>query len=329
MKKALSLLLAFISITVLCSSCVKSPDSVIKDYPITVNGTPIDGEIFSYYLDEAYEKAEEQTRDGRITYATNQCIRYVATNSTFFANGLELTAAEGAALSEEANAMWSLFGAHYSALGITKQTFIKIRTNAAYTEKLRMSLYDEGGATPIPDSKLQEYFAAYFVAFKLVRGYLFTTDIYGNTSEYSQEELIIILDRYNRAAEQINGNTSIEFVYPSLVSGDQEIEQALKTVVIADADPYYPEGFYKEVRAIQPGKATVCVFDDYLYLVYRVDILADPELFKNNRDICLKAVSEIPLQNEITRMCNAYTSVRRPKVVDKIYSEIQRVRKDG
>lgn len=327
MKKALSLVFAFILILTALCSC--GGETAGKDYPLTVNGTPLDGELFMYYLDEAYSEAEEQTRDGRITYATNACIRYVATNSTFFAKGLSLAPAESVALSEEANAMWDLFGGHYAQLGISKETFIKIRTNAAYTEKLRLSLYDTGGVTPIPDDRLKSYFASYYAAFKLVRGYLFSTDIYGNTVPYSDAELAVILDRYNKAAEQINGNTSIEFIYPSLVNGDQEVEQALKTVVIQDADPYYPEGFYAKVREIRPGTAQVCVFGEYLYLVYRVDILSDEALFKEHRDECLRAVSEIPLQNEITAMCNAYTSVRRPKIVDDYYSEITRVKKNG
>lgn len=327
MKRIIALITALILTAVLLPSC--GGESAGKDYPLTVNGTPLDGEIFKYYLDEAFAQSEDRSRDGRITYATNQCIRYVATNSTFRSKGLTMTAGETVALSDEANAMWNLFGAHYEELGISKETYIKIRTNAAYTEKLRLALYDTGGVSPIPDESLKAYFSAYYAAFKLVRGYLFTTDLYGNTVEYTEAELLAILDRYNKAAEQINGNTSIEFIYPTLVSGDQEIEQALKTVVIRDADPYYPEGFYSQVRAIPPGTAAVCVFGDYLYLVYRVDILGDEELFKEHRDECLKAVSEIPLQNEITTMCNAYTSVRRPKLVDEYYSEISKVKKNG
>lgn len=326
MKRILALALIIIMLLLPACSGEQTPS---KDYPLTVNGTPLDGELFMYYLDEAFSKSEDQSRDGRITYATNQCIRYVATNSTFAAKGLQLSAGELASLSEEANAMWNLFGAHYEELGISKETYIKIRTNAAYTEKLRLALYDTDGVTPIPDDRLKSYFATYYAALKLVRGYLFTTDLYGNTVAYSDEELLAIVDRYNKAAEQINGNTSIEFIYPSLVSGDQEIEQALKTVVIRDADPYYPEGFYAQVMAIPPGTAAVCVFGDYLYLVYRVDILSEEELFKEHRDECLKAVSEIPLQNEITAMCNAYTSVRRPKLVDDYYTKISKVKRNG
>lgn len=327
MKKIIPAAFAVFLTVILLASC--SGESAGGEYPLTVNGTPLNGEIFMYYLNEAFSKAEEQTRDGRVTYATNMCIRYVATNSTFAEKGLSLTPSETASLSEEANSLWSLFGARYTRLGISKETFIKIRTNAAYTEKLRFALYDKDGATPISDDVLKQHLSSEYVAFKLVRGYLFATDIYGNTVQYSEQELIAILDRYNLAAEQINGGTSIEFVYPALVSGTQETEQALKTVVIADGDPYYPEGFFSQVRGIEPGKAAVCVFDDYLYLVYRVDILSDSRLFKDNREACLKAVSEIPLQNEISRMCDAYTSVRRPKLVDKYYTEILDHRKSS
>lgn len=320
MKKVISLITAVAAVLTLFSACEKN---VEREAPITVNGTPVDSEIFMYYLDEAMTKAQEKSREARIDYATTRCIRYVATNSTFAEKNLELTPGESATVSSEGNSLWELFREHYESLGISKQTFMKIRTNAAYTERLRLALFDSQGETPIPDDVLKEHFSANYVAFKLVRGYLFTTDVYGNPKEYTNEELQKIVERYNKAAGQINQGASIEAVYPTLISGDQEVEQALKTVVITEGDPYYPEGFFQEVSQIQPDKAKVQVFGEYLYLVYRVKILDDGDLFKEYRPVCLKAVSEIPLQNEISKMCNSYTSVRRADIVDKCYARLR------
>ena len=93
--------------------------------------------------------------------------------------------------------------------------------------------------------------------------------------------------------------------------------------MIEDGDPYYPAGFYKSVREIEPGKADVKIFGDKIYLVCRVEILSDPDLFKKYRDVCLKAVSEPYLQSEINTMCNAYESVRRSGAVDKCYDAVK------
>ena len=51
MKKSISL---FLIIALLClfSSCAKSQEQA---YPITVNGTQLDSEIFRYYLDEVWD----------------------------------------------------------------------------------------------------------------------------------------------------------------------------------------------------------------------------------------------------------------------------------
>lgn len=318
MKKTIALLLTLLSLLSLASCGGEK-----KEYPLSVNGTPIDGEIFTYYLDEAYsDETVGASRADRVTYATNMCIRYVALNSTFEQMGLSLSPSDNVTCSNEANSLWSMYHEYYEALGVSKETFVKIRLSEAYRETLRLHLFDENGISPIPDSELKAYFDENYAAVKLIRGYLFTTDVYGNTKEFTDDEMKRIKERYDLASEQINKGTAIDLMYSVLAgSGEQDVTEALKTEVVTDGSSYYPKGFYDSVRSVQKGKSAVFVFDDYIYLVYRADALADEALFKDHRSECLKAVSEKPLSDEVDKLCNAYTSVRNTAIVEK-YCEL-------
>lgn len=299
--------------------------------PLSVNGTPLDAGIFTYYLDKAYsDPTVGASRTDKITYATNMCIRYVALNSTFAMRGLSLSPSDSVKCSNEANSLWAMYRDYYTALGVTKETFVKLRLSEAYRETLRLTLFDSNGTSPIPEEELKAYFDANYAAVKLIRGYLFTTDVYGNRTEYTEDELKRIKERYDLAAEQINKGTAIDLMYSVLAgSGEQDVSESLKTEVVTDGSSYYPKGFYNSVRSVEKGKAAVFVFDDYIYLVYRADTLADTALYKEHRADCLTAVSEKPLMDEIDLMCNAYTSVRNTAIAEKCCETAERVRKNA
>lgn len=324
MKKLQCVILSLLFIIAGLSACA----SETATYPLTVNSTPINEEIFKYYLDIAYAEAGLLTREERVTYATQQCIRYVALNSVFTQWGLSLSAAEKAETAERANALWSIFREHYENIGVSKETFMKIQTSRTYTESLRYALFDKDGRKPIADEILRGYFVENYVAVKLVQGYLFDTDVYGNRVEYTEEALQGILERYNNAVEQINGGVAIDFMYASLInSGSEEVSQALKTEIVPAGDPTFPEGFFEAVQNISEGRAGLAVFGDYLYLVYRVSILSDPQFFEDYRSECLLAVSEPYLQNEISEFVSGYTSVRKAAAVEKCCEQVERARK--
>ena len=184
MKRIISILLVLLILTL--SACTSSTES----YPITVNGTPIDSEIFAYFLDSVWDRPEAQgTRDGRITEATYMCIRYVAVNSTFVTSGLTLTDADRVEISDNANVLWNMFGEYYEKIGVSKQTYVKIKTYEAYIEKLRTAFFDKGGTDEISDAVLRGTLQENFVAFKYVRTPLKNIDVYGNESALTDEEI--------------------------------------------------------------------------------------------------------------------------------------------
>ena len=326
MKRLLCVLLAFAVVLCAFTGCGGGNGEETL-YPLTVNGTPLDGEIFRYYLDVAFADPTLSSKDERIRYATEQCIRSVAVNSAFASRGLALTDAETVQTSERANALWNMFGVHYKKVGVSKQTFVKLQTSRSFTERLRHALYDSDGVSPISNDTLKEYFAGVYVAFKVLRSTIYGADVYGNRIPFTDEQLDAVRKKYQNAADTINKGAVVDYAFAALIStGSDEMQQSMVTEVIADGDPYYPAGFFGAVHTLAEGRAGVFVFEDEIFLVYRVAILSDGDLFRRFRETCLTAVSEPYLQNEINIMCNGYSSVRSTAAVQSCYETVRQGR---
>lgn len=318
MKKITLILLAF-SILLL-SACT---DTGNESYPITVNGTPIDSEIFSYFLDSVWDRPEaEGSREGRITQATYMCIRYVAVNSTFVTSGLALTDADKVEISDNANVLWNMFGEYYERIGVSKQTYIKIKTYEAYIEKLRAAFFDKGGTDEISDAVLRGALQENYVAFKYVRTPLKNIDVYGNTAPLNEEEIARLNAVYSKASSSVASSYGIDKAYEQIVKEFPLSERTYETEVIDRNDHEFPAIFFDTVKAQGEGTVRIFQYGEDVYLVYKINILTEPVIFGEKRDECLKIVSEEPLQSKINVMCNAYQSVRDTALVSNIFEKV-------
>lgn len=320
MKKLISV---FLVLNILL--CTFSACSSVKgeQYPITVNGTPVDGEIFRYYLDDVWDSEEALgSRDGRITEATYKCIRYVAVNSTFSAYSLSLSDAEKVELSEKANVLWNMFGAYYEKIGISKETYIKIKTSDAFVEKLRLAFFDKGGTDEISDALLRGVLQENFTAFRYVRTPLKTTDVYGNEIPLTDKEMNRLVALYNSNLNTVAASYTVEKAYTEIAAEFPLTEQSYENVVIDSSDHEFTTAFYNTVREMGNNTAKAFQFGEFVYLVYKTDIVNDGLIFSELRDECLKIISEEPLQSKINVMCNAYQSVRDTSLVREYYDEV-------
>lgn len=318
MKKILSSLLCIIIL--LLSACTAADTA---EYPVTVNGTPIDSEIFAYFLDSVWDKPEAQgSRDGRITEATYMCIRYVAVNSTFFSSGLTLSDADKVAISDNANVLWNMFGEYYEKIGVSKQTYVKIKTYEAYIEKLRTAFFDKGGTDEISDAVLRGALQESYVAFKYVRTPLKNIDVYGNVTPLNDSEIASLNTVYNKAASSVASSYGIDKAYEEIVKEFPLSERTYETEVIDRNDHEFPAIFFDTVKAQGEGTVRIFQYGEDVYLVYKINILTEPLIFADLRDECLKIVSEQPLQSKINVMCNAYQSVRDTALVKNISDKV-------
>ncbi len=318
MKKITSVLLVILIFAL--SACTSAET---ESYPITVNGTPIDSEIFSYFLDTVWDSPEALgTRDGRITEATYMCIRYVAVNSTFVSSGLTLTDADKVQISDNANVLWNMFGEYYGKIGVSKQTYIKIKTYEAYIEKLRTAFFDKGGTDEISDAVLRGALQENYVAFKFVRTPLKNIDVYGNVSPLTDEEINKLNSVYNKAASSVASSYGIDKAYEEILKEFPLSERTYETEVIDRNDHQFPAIFFDTVKAQGEGTVRIFQYGEDVYLVYKINILTEPLIFGDLRTECLKIVSEEPLQSKINIMCNAYQSVRDTALVSRIFEKV-------
>lgn len=324
MKKIISIALALIVFSLCLVSCA---DTENEKYPLTVNSVPIDGEIFRYFLDLVWTDTEAGgKKEGRITEATHMCIRYVAVNSTFAAYGFSLSDGEKAEISEEANALWNMFGAHYEKIGVSKETFIKIKTSDAYIEKLRIAFFDKGGTDEISDPALRGVLAEKFIAFRYVRTPVFNTDAYGNQLSLSDEDMQRLDKLYATSVSSVEASYSVEKAYTEISAQFPLTEMTYDTLVTDRLDHDYPALFFDTVKNMEENSAEAFRYENYYYLVYRMNILADVSIFDDKRSECLKIISEDPLQSKINLMCNAYESKRDTLTVNENYEQVARNR---
>ncbi len=320
MRKIISALLAILIFSLALSSCTKADTPV---YPITVNGTPIDSEIFSYFLDSVWNNATaDGTKDGRITEATHMCIRYVAVNSTFVSSGLTLTDAEKVAISDNANVLWNMFGAYYEKIGVTKQTYLKIKTYEAYIEKLRTAFFDKGGTDEISDAVLRGVLVENYAAFRYIRTPLTDVDVYGNEKPLDDSEIAKLNTVFNKAASSVQASLNIDRAYTDIATDFPLSERTYETRVIDKNDHEFSLAIFNTVKELEDNAVKIFQYDEYVYLVQKVNILNDAAIFTDLRSECLKLISEEPLQSKINVMCNAYQSVRDTTLVKNIYEKV-------
>lgn len=320
MKKIFSFFLILTLLSTALTACTAQGDEA---YPLTVNGTPIDSEVFSYWLDYVWDSPEAGgTKEGRLTQATYMCIRYVAVNSTFAAYSLSLTDGEKQDISNEMNVLWNMFGRYYEGIGVSKQTYLKIRTYEAYIEKLRLAFFDKGGTDEISDAVLRGVLAENYVAFRYIRTPVYNTDVYGNKIAFTEEDTARLSLAYTNAANSVAASYTTEKAYAEVSAAFPLTEQSYDTVVISEGDHSFSDSFYATVKGTENNKAAVFQYEDYVYLVYKMNIVNDPAIFYEYRSDCLKIVSEEPLQSKINVMCNAYRSVRDRAVVSDLYEKV-------
>ena len=320
MRKTISILLAILILCLLLSSC-RSQDTVT--YPLTVNGTPIDSEIFSYYLDSAWDDgASGGTKDGRITEASHMCIRYVAVNSTFTTSGLSLSDSEKVEISDNANVLWELFGEYYKKIGVSKQTYLKIKTNEAYIEKLRTAFFDVGGTDEISDAVLRGVLLENYVSFRYIRTPLTDVDVYGNERPLDENETAQLNTLYNKAVSSVKASLNIDKAYSDIAAVFPLTERTYETKVIDRYDHEFSLSVFNTVKEMEDDAVKIFQYGDYVYLIEKINIINDGAIFADLRRECLKLISEEPLQSKINIMCNAYQSVRDTALVKKIYEKV-------
>ncbi|MBQ6117659.1 MAG: hypothetical protein IJK98_00365 [Clostridia bacterium] len=308
MKRLLPAVLLLAAVLLLVSCGNQRPAAAC---PLTVNGTPLDEEVFTYFLDKAAAALPEGSQEEQIGYAVQLCIHYVAVNSTFAGEGMTLSPAEKKETDEDVNTQWRLYGPYYSSLGVSRQTFAKIRRSDRYTEKLRQAYFGEGGSDEVPAQRLREYLAARYVAFRAIRLPKTVRDAYGKEAERSEAQNSALQAKISAGLSAVNDNgTGIESVFATFVSDRNGDREEYAEVVTDGSDHAWSAEFVEAVRGVPEGTAAALDYGDSYYLVYRENILADDDIYEAYKGKCLEALTENDLLARIDAIGGAYSSVK-------------------
>ena len=299
-------------------------------YPLTINATPIDSEVFTFYLDKAVNALPEGTQEERINYAVQLCIHYVAVNSAFSGAGTELTPVEKKETSDDTDVRWRTYGSYYGRLGVSKQTYAKIQLNERYVEKLRAYYFGEGGPEEIPVSALKEYLGSRYVSFRAVVIPKKTVDVYGNEKERDEAQNAALQEKLSAGLNAINNNgTGIESVFATFAADRNGDREEYREVVTDGTDHAYSQEFVDTVKAVNVGTAAVLDYGDALYLVYRENIQADEDIFETYRDECLTALSESALLAKLDEIARGYSSTVNQPVAAECWNNYWNAVKAG
>ena len=335
MKKVISLFLVLILLCTSLSGCALFEGSSV----ITINEhTQIDKEIFSYFLNEAYYSADGMTEETCIDIATSESLEYIAVNSQFRRLGRTLSANEKSAVSKETNALWRMYGSYLTEIGVSKDTFFKIKQYEYFKNELCFALYDTDGTNPINEDYIRQYFTTNYVGIKYFYQELYTvltpeqyttldaTDkaIYDNAKKTAHE-------RYNNISQIANyvnsGVYNMDEAFMA-VTGQVSADISVSAAVVGKNDSSFSAEFIEAVFKQPAGSAFIITNTDrsYMYFIERVDLLDDKYgFYEQYRDTCLTSVAESFFVNEISTWIQSYQAVRHMSEAKQCFRRIKNV----
>ncbi len=333
--KKFSFLLAILLMITLLPSCAGNGEASA----LTINDdTEINAEIFTYFLNDAYYSGDYSTEDECVDTATSKCLEYAAVNTQVARMGEKLSQNDKADIALEVNSLWRVYGPYFSELGISKDTYFKIKQYEYSKENLRFALYDTDGTNPINEEYIQQYFTSNYVGIKYFYEELYTVitdDEYSALSASDQAaydaEKEVALERYDsisETADYVNsGYYTMDQAFMA-VTGEVSADISVSATVVGKNDSSFSSDFIDAVFKQSVGSAFIITNSEhsYVYFIERVDLLDDEYSFYDEyRDTCLKAVSESYFISEVNTWVQSCSAVRHMSVVNDCLDSITSV----
>lgn len=335
MKRLFALMTAIILCLVSLTSCSSGGSKSV----ITINETTeINAEIFTYFLNEVYYGSGELTESECIEQATSECLKYAAVNTQFEKTGRTLSLDEKAEISNEVNALWRYYGEYLNEIGVSKDTYFKIKQYEVCKENLRFSLYDADGTSPINEDYIKQYFTTNYVGIKYFYQELYDVATESEIAAMSADEKQAYEANKRTAEERYNAISSIANYVNSgvytmdeafmAVTGEVSADISVSATVVGKDDSSFSAEFIEAVFKQAVGSAFIITNSDksYVYFIERVDLLdKEYDFYSQYRDSCLTDVSESYFINEINSWVQSYSAVRHLSAAKKCLKNIQNI----
>lgn len=282
LKRPISLFLSVIICAfsvIFTSGCEKKSVSAL-----TLDGVGISNDVYIFFADEAFGAlGEDASLDSVSEYAKNSCIEYFKRNTLAVSEGISLSSAKKAAVSERVNAYWGIYGEYLGTLGITKETLTKIYTAESYRDALLVHFYGEGGEDEISIARLFASFRSNYVVFRSINGYFTYVDSSGITQYFDETAKEALILKFQNMASLINaGEKSMEEAAEFLA--ETGYTSSVVTSVLKKGEEGYPEGFFEKVQSLEARKASVIGTNEYIFLISRGDAGVDSEYYLDKRE---------------------------------------------
>ncbi len=306
-RRILSLILALCCVfsTVAFSGCSLTD----KGTAMEINDVKISDDVFTYFLDLAVvdlgvDAPLKSLKEKATTYAET----YFKTNSLAHSQGITLSTAEKAAVSEKVNAYWGIYGEYYTKIGVTKETLTKIFTADSFREALLVHYYGTGGEEEIPLTRLYAQFKTNYIVFQAITGYFTQTDLNGQTVKISETESEALVLKFQNMAAMVNaGEQNMEQAADFLA--ESGYQSSVQTVVLHKDDTSYPAGFFEKVKNTEARLATVIGTDEYIFLVLRGDADTNSSYFDEKRTEMIEIIVGDEIDTKIESSLTVETKI--------------------
>ncbi len=291
----ISLAICFLSVAFV-SGCARKTSGALA-----LDGVEISNDVFTYFIDEAFTQlGENVSREDAVSKAIVLCSDYFKKNTVAHNEGVSLSMAEKAAVSEKVNAYWGIYGKYYSQIGVTKQTLTKVFTADAYRDALLLHYYGEGGENEISVARLYASFKTNYIVFRSINGYFTYVDGNGLTQRYSDTETEALILKFQNMASLVNaGEKTMEEAADFLA--ESGYSSSVATVVLKKDDSSYPNGFFDKVKSLESRKASVIGTTDYLFLVMRGDADVNSEYYLDKKEEIIKDIVGTEIDQRIDK----------------------------
>ena len=335
MRKLISALCAAAILTCLgLTACGSQPGAAL-----TVNGSAdIDSEIFTYFLNNELYKNPDGYDSDAVSACTLDCLAYMTVNSECASLGIRLNGTEKAECSLETNALWRLYSGYLTQIGVSKDSFFKIKQYEYLKEALRFALYDRGGYREIPDNDLKAYFNANYAGIKYYYESLYTVlspETLASMTQSQRDDYAVSVsaaneryDTFTKLATLVNsGQFTIDEAYMA-ATGDVNEGVSVSTTVVGTDSTNFSAEFIDAVCSQYEGTTFIVTNADrsYIYFVERVGLFDEGDgLFNDYREECLIKYSESFLTNEINTRSAGFKAVRHTDAVDECIRRVRSV----
>lgn len=314
MKKITALFLAVMILFSLTACSGK------KKTALVIAGTEINSEIFTYYLDKVcnspsdYGLSQNPSDSDLKNAATQECKKYLASNTKFSEGGLSLTASQKVEISQNVNNYWIRFENHYNKIGVSKQTLTKIFTSDTYKDALFSSQYDKGTGDAEAEAVLQDYFYKNYISFRSVCVYFTKPD--GNPmTQLEKTQLLSAVDTL-----AANPGTDVEKFAETVQAAGYSLSDS---VLLKKGTSTYPDGFYDKVADQEDNTVQTITYDECVFVVWKENLKEKGEsIYHSYRSSCINDL----YYDEYETALNEYLAaleVEEKGNVDKIINKLR------